>query len=225
MTVEQDPVRIAAANHYQSYMRGWKNGACVNAMDATFIARETSDPMRKHYEIGYSDGRKSRNVAANIATNLTGHVPSVLRLADGERPPRHLFFDGIRERAWEMLHHVACDPETLSGAWVLVISDSPIGALADLIRTAPKGDVGCMPDYRHRDATLTWRNGVIAHVVSPRKLETIRGLDVAFALVDVWPCEDDWWSIVEPTVRLGRAQIVAIDSPPASWSQRPGCDS
>jgi hypothetical protein len=85
MTIERDPDRIAAANHYQSYMRGWKNGACVNAMDATFVGRETSDPIRQHYEMGYAGGRKARNNAANIATNLTGHVPSVLRLADSER--------------------------------------------------------------------------------------------------------------------------------------------
>jgi hypothetical protein len=81
MTESDETDRRAAANCHQAYMRGWKNGASVNAMDPTFIGREKSDPVRKHYEIGYSDGRKARTIAADIATNLTGHVPAILRVA------------------------------------------------------------------------------------------------------------------------------------------------
>jgi hypothetical protein len=71
-----------AADEYQSYMRGWKNGACVNAMDPTFTTRDAADLMRIEYEAGYTAGRAARNVAAIMATARTGYEPSVLRLAN-----------------------------------------------------------------------------------------------------------------------------------------------
>jgi hypothetical protein len=221
MTIEQDPDRTAAANHYQSYMRGWKNGACVNAIDTTFIARETSDPIRQHYEMGYAGGRKARNNAANIATNLTSHAPSVLRMADGKEP-RHLFFDGNRGEAWAKFHHVVSEPESLAGGHILIIAEPHLGP-GDAIRSAPEGVQD--PTYQPGAGTLTWPNGVVAHVVSVRSLRHTRGRNIAFAFVADWPSEDDWRAYVEPVVRLGRAQIVAIDQPPASWSQRPGFES
>jgi ribosome modulation factor len=70
---------IARANAYQAYMRGWKNGACVNAMDERFMARVKDDPVRQQYEAGYEAGYAARNVAASTATARTGHHPSVLR--------------------------------------------------------------------------------------------------------------------------------------------------
>jgi hypothetical protein len=223
--IDQDHARIDTANHYQSYMRGWKNGACVNAMDSAFIGREKTNPMRKYYEIGYSDGRKARNNAANIATNVTGHVPAVLRLADGERQQRYLFFDSNRTQAWRMLPYVASQPDTLDGGRILIIADVHAGPVEAVRAAAAFNDPDAMPDYRPNQSTLTWRNGVVARVVSPQRLETIRGMDVALALVDGWPSEVDWWNIVEPMVRRGRAQIVAVDDPPSSWSCVPGSEA
>jgi hypothetical protein len=97
MTFSEGEDKIAKGNAYQAFMRGWKNGACVNAMDEIFTKRATDDPIRVNYEAGYEAGRKARSEAAQTATERTGHRPSVLRTQGGDEGMRSSF-DSLVEK-------------------------------------------------------------------------------------------------------------------------------
>lgn len=72
-----------AANCWQAYMKGWKAGAGVKAMDP-MVAHHPDNGLRAAYNQGYADGRKAFNDAGAHATELFGYTPSVLRLAESE---------------------------------------------------------------------------------------------------------------------------------------------
>lgn len=78
-TVEE----MNAANRWQAYMKGWKAGAGVKAMDP-MIEQHPDNDLRKAYSLGYADGRIAHNNAGTRATELFGYTPSVLRLAESE---------------------------------------------------------------------------------------------------------------------------------------------
>lgn len=74
---------IDAANQYHAYQKGWIAGACVRAMDPA--AAHHADPLiRAAYNQGYADGRRTRNLAMQMAATKYGHTLSVLRLMDTE---------------------------------------------------------------------------------------------------------------------------------------------
>lgn len=75
--------QIDAANRYESYMRGWRDGAVITAMRPEFIELAPGAPLRMSYEDGYRDGRAARSAASQYATRVTGHEPTILRLQDG----------------------------------------------------------------------------------------------------------------------------------------------
>jgi len=95
------------------------------------------------------------------------------------------------------------------------INDQATGILA----TAP---AGFRPTWSTGPGILTWPNGVIGRVFAAEAPESIRGNNIAFLLADElqsWPNgEDTWWTIVEPAVRVGRAQMMITMTPkPLQW--------
>ena len=83
--VGKTAAQIDAANRYEAYMRGWKDGASIKAMRQEMTALAPKAPLRLSYEDGYTDGRTARAAASQYATRVTGHEPTILRLqADGE---------------------------------------------------------------------------------------------------------------------------------------------
>lgn len=80
------PEEIAAANQWHSYMRGWKHGAGVKAMDPTFTGH-SDVALRAAYEKGYTEARAAYNAAGARASELYGYEPSILRLQTVEAEP------------------------------------------------------------------------------------------------------------------------------------------
>lgn len=79
-TPEEKQKRIDAANRFQSYMRGWKDGASMHAMPKEF--RNHSDAaLSAAYDLGYAHGYEARGEAQKNAEERYGYTPSILRLA------------------------------------------------------------------------------------------------------------------------------------------------
>jgi phage terminase large subunit-like protein len=90
------------------------------------------------------------------------------------------------------------------------VLDKDTGILA----TAPSD---FKPTWAPGYGILTWPNGVTARVFSGDALEAIRGNNIAFLLADELQSypngEENWFSIVEPAVRVGRSQIMITMTP------------
>lgn len=80
--VGKTAAQIDAANRYESYMRGWRDGAVITAMRPEFTERAPGDQLRIAYELGYGDGRKARSNASSQAASVYGHKLTILRLQD-----------------------------------------------------------------------------------------------------------------------------------------------
>lgn len=76
--VAMDP-KIAAANQYQTYRRGWMAGAATKMMDSA-ISDHPDETIRAAYEKGYVDGQASHSKALLAAAKQYGYQPSILRL-------------------------------------------------------------------------------------------------------------------------------------------------
>jgi ADP-ribose pyrophosphatase YjhB (NUDIX family) len=66
------------SERYQLYLRGWKDGANIRAMDP--FSQEFPP-----YGRGYADGRRARSAAAEEYAKEIGHIPMVLRLAGDDQ--------------------------------------------------------------------------------------------------------------------------------------------
>lgn len=90
------------------------------------------------------------------------------------------------------------------------VLDKDTGILA----TAPSD---FKPTWQPGYGILTWPNGVVGRVFSGDALEAIRGNNIAFLLADELQSyphgEENWFAIVEPAVRVGRAQIMITMTP------------
>jgi phage terminase large subunit-like protein len=98
---------------------------------------------------------------------------------------------------------------------IVNVCDPGTGILA----TAPSD---FRPKWQPGPGILTWPNGVIGRVFSADAPDSIRGNNFAWLLADElqsWPHgEKTWWEIVEPAVRVGRAQIMITCTPkPLKW--------
>lgn len=63
---------------YQSYMRGWRDGATAKAKRREFIEHAKPE-FRTTYEEGYEAGMNARGEAGKHASKTFGYTPSILR--------------------------------------------------------------------------------------------------------------------------------------------------
>lgn len=76
----QTPEQIDAANKWQSFMFGWRDGACGVSKRPVFIVdRAPDEPLRVAYETGYTTGIGARSDAQRAAAALYGHEIRILR--------------------------------------------------------------------------------------------------------------------------------------------------
>lgn len=80
-TPEEKAKRIDSANQYQSYMRGWRDGAGTHAMRKEFSECEDL-AIRAAYDLGYAHGYAARCGATDLAVTKYDHTPSILRVAE-----------------------------------------------------------------------------------------------------------------------------------------------
>jgi len=64
---------------FQSYFRGWCDGASCHSMDKKFIEHPTRPDLKAEYENGYVDGNKARKQAMSIAAERLNYEPKILR--------------------------------------------------------------------------------------------------------------------------------------------------
>lgn len=76
-----EPGNVEAANLYQSYMKGWRDGAAFKSLDENFRKHENAS-LREAYGRGYSDGRVAMNSASHSASERYGYSPTILRTAE-----------------------------------------------------------------------------------------------------------------------------------------------
>jgi phage terminase large subunit-like protein len=125
------------------------------------------------------------------------------------------------------LHQVARNKKALGTGIIGIIGrthdDVRIVNVCDpgtgILATAPSD---FRPKWQPGPGILTWPNGVIGRVFSADAPDSIRGNNFAWLLADElqsWPNgEKTWWEIVEPAVRVGRAQIMITCTPkPMKW--------
>jgi hypothetical protein len=79
MYVKRSAEEIDASNKYQSYVRGWTDGASVKAMRKEFKEHPTLGSV---YCDGYAAGYAARGQMTAAASKLFGHEPSILRVCD-----------------------------------------------------------------------------------------------------------------------------------------------
>jgi hypothetical protein len=89
--IPETRAEIDAADRYQSYRRGWRDGATSRVRAAVFETH-TDQGIRAAYDLGYIDGQRSYGHAMIEAQRLYKHTPSVLRngppvLTDDDRWP------------------------------------------------------------------------------------------------------------------------------------------
>jgi phage terminase large subunit-like protein len=151
--------------------------------------------------------------------------------------PSHLYLAGAgmipthnSAAASNTLHKIARDKKRIGTGIIGIIGrthdDVRIVNVGDpatgLLATAPS-DFRIRPeDWKPGPGLITWPNGVRGRVFSADAPEAIRGNNFAFLLADElqsWPNgEETWWSVVEPAVRVGRAQIMITMTPkPLRW--------
>lgn len=70
---------LAGREHYQSYTRGWIDGAAVHALDERYTRHQTRPDLKQEYEKGYSAGSAARRLALNVAAKRLHWKPSILR--------------------------------------------------------------------------------------------------------------------------------------------------
>jgi phage terminase large subunit-like protein len=98
---------------------------------------------------------------------------------------------------------------------IMNVDDPATGILA----TAPSD---FRPKWQPGPGLLTWPNGVRGRVFSADAPDAIRGNNFAWLLADElqsWPNgEKTWWEVVQPAVRVGRAQMMITMTPkPLRW--------
>lgn len=71
------------AERFQSYIRGWRAGAAVQAMDPKFAQHPT---LGADYNKGYTDGREAYRAAAVSACDQFSYKPNVLRIDNIVQP-------------------------------------------------------------------------------------------------------------------------------------------
>jgi hypothetical protein len=77
--MSKTPEEREAHERFLVYMRGWRHGACMKAMDPTLAHHQK---YGQTYDQGYADGHKSRSDASQRAAKRFGYTPSILRLCD-----------------------------------------------------------------------------------------------------------------------------------------------
>lgn len=120
------------------------------------------------------------------------------------------------------VNEVAAQPETLKGGDIAIIARTH----RDVRKTCVEGPSGVlktaspsfMPIFSPGNMTLTWPNGVVAHLYSGDRPEGIRGLNAAFIWADevcFWPgdLEAIWKEAIDPALRIGRAQGILTTTP------------
>lgn len=125
------------------------------------------------------------------------------------------------------LHKVARDKRSLGTGTIGIVGrthdDVRITTVCDpatgILATAPRN---FKPQWQPGPGILTWPNGVRARVFSGDAPEAIRGNNFAFLWAEElqsWPnAEETWHTIVEPAVRIARAQILITMTPkPLRW--------
>lgn len=64
---------------FQSYFRGWRDGASCHSMDKKFIDHPTRPDLKAEYEKGYMDGGNARKKDMAEASERLGYEPCILR--------------------------------------------------------------------------------------------------------------------------------------------------
>lgn len=67
------------AEQYQSYMRGWGDGALLRGKRPEFTEHKTRLDLSIAYQLGYSAGAHDRDRAAKRALRSYNHSPKILR--------------------------------------------------------------------------------------------------------------------------------------------------
>lgn len=81
MTIPNAEERLASEK-YQSYMRGWRDGAAGKPKRMEFIAHKTREDLATSYGLGYTMGEDARIGASAFASQTFGYKPSILRGAE-----------------------------------------------------------------------------------------------------------------------------------------------
>lgn len=70
---------------FQSYRKGWRDGATSKAQDEKFLLHGTPH-IRTQYSRGYREGHEAYRLAMKAEMDRTGYVPSILREAADVEP-------------------------------------------------------------------------------------------------------------------------------------------
>lgn len=85
MTIPNAAERLASEK-YQSYMRGWRDGATGKAKRKEFMEHPTRQDLAHAYGWGYGMGETAAGKASSFAQGNFGYTPSILRKASVESP-------------------------------------------------------------------------------------------------------------------------------------------
>lgn len=70
---------MSAYEVFQSYRKGWRDGACARPQDPKFIQHKTRPDLKDQYLRGHYDGYVAYKLAMNAEMDRTGYKPSILR--------------------------------------------------------------------------------------------------------------------------------------------------